>query len=256
MKHKTKLLALLMAAIMILTAVSLASCLPEDDPIETDTEEATTDPLQIEPEENPYITVSVSPVTVAVINNQPTLKQTLTATIQPATTENKEVDWTVAWADSTGVGDVTDYITVTPESNGSTNATVTCYKPFIEPGAGFLGADKKYENQAYIAKESVFFDFDIIQLTFNKEGIYTVIPVVADPIDAIGGITPPVDLPGELEWWQVVFALAMIILLILLLAPLWPYILKAILWVYDYIAKGVRAVARLIRDRKNKDKEE
>ena len=126
----------------------------------------------------------------------------------------------------------------------------------IEPGAGFLGADKKYENQAYIASESVFFDFDIIQLTFNKEGIYTVIPVVADPIDAIGGITPPVDLPGELEWWQVVFALAMIVLLILVLAPLWPYILKAILWVYDYIAKGVRAVARLIRDRKNNDKEE
>ena len=126
----------------------------------------------------------------------------------------------------------------------------------IEPGAGFLGADKKYENQAYIASESVFFDFDIIQLTFNKKGVYTVIPVVADPIDAIGGITPPVDLPGELEWWQVVFALTMIVLLILLLAPLWPYILKAILWVYDYIAKGVRAVARLIRDRKNNDKEE
>ncbi len=128
----------------------------------------------------------------------------------------------------------------------------------IEPGAGFLGADKKYENQAYIASESVFFDFDIIQLTFNKEGIYTVIPVVADPIDAIGGITPPVDLPGELEWWQVVFALAMIVLLILLLAPLWPYILKAILWVYDYIARGVRAMARLIKERKSKntDKEE
>ena len=126
----------------------------------------------------------------------------------------------------------------------------------IEPGAGFLGSDKKYENQAYIASESVFFDFDIIQLTFNKEGIYTVIPVVADPIDAIGDITPPVDLPGELEWWQIVFALAMILLLILVLAPLWPYILKAILWVYDYIAKGVKAVANLIRNRKNNRREE
>ncbi len=130
MKHKTKLLAGLLAVVMILTAVSLASCIPEDDPLDTDTEEVTNDPLRIEPEENPYITVSVSPVTVAVTNNQPTLKQTLTATIQPATTENKEVDWTVAWADSTGVGDVTDYITVTPENDGSTNATVTCYKPF------------------------------------------------------------------------------------------------------------------------------
>lgn len=130
MKHKTKLLAGLMAAVMILTAVSLASCIPEDEPIGTDTEEVTTEPLQIETEENPYITVSVSPVTVSVINNQPTLKQTLTATIKPATTANKEVDWTVAWADNTGVGDVTDYITVTPESDGSTNAIVTCYKPF------------------------------------------------------------------------------------------------------------------------------
>ncbi len=130
MKHKTKLLAGIMAAVMILTAVSLASCIPEDDPLDTNTEEVTTDPLRIEPEENPYITVSVSPVTVSVTNNKTTLKQTLTATIQPATVANKEVDWTVAWADSTGVGDVTDYITVTPESDGSTNAIVTCYKPF------------------------------------------------------------------------------------------------------------------------------
>lgn len=126
----------------------------------------------------------------------------------------------------------------------------------IEPGAGFLGADKKYEDQAYIAKESVFFDFDIIQLTFNKEGIYTVIPVVADPIDAIGSITPPVDLPGELEWYQILFALAMLVLLILLLAPIWPYVIKVILGVFDYIAKGVKGVIKLFRDRRNSGKEE
>ncbi len=134
MKHKTKLLALLMAAVMILTAVSLASCDPGDLLSDTEAEVSTapepSDPLNIEPEEHPFITVSVSPVTLSVTNNKTTLKQTLTATIQPATTENKEVDWTVAWADSSGVGDVTDYITVTPESDGSTNATVTCYKPF------------------------------------------------------------------------------------------------------------------------------
>ncbi|MBQ1982807.1 MAG: hypothetical protein II229_06265, partial [Clostridia bacterium] len=118
MKHKTKLLAGLMAAVMLFTAVSLASCDPGD--LFSDTKAETTasetaESLHIEPEKSPFITVSVSPVTVTVTNNQPTLKQTLTATIQPATTENKEVDWTVAWADSTGVGDVTDYITVTPE---------------------------------------------------------------------------------------------------------------------------------------------
>ncbi|MBO5512205.1 MAG: hypothetical protein J6J01_04110 [Oscillospiraceae bacterium] len=133
MKHKTKLLAMAMTAVILFTAVSLASCDPGD--LFSDTEAETTasetaESLHIEPEKSPFITVSVSPVTVAVTNNQPTLKQTLTATIKPATTANKEVDWTVAWADSTGVGDVTDYITVTPESDGSTNATVTCYKPF------------------------------------------------------------------------------------------------------------------------------
>ena len=134
MKHKTKLLSLLMAAVMVLTAVSLASCDPGDLFSDTEAEGMTTsepsDPLNIEPEMSPFITVSVSPMTVSVTNNKTTLKQTLVATIQPATTENKEVDWTVAWADNTGAGDVSDYITVTPESDGSTTATVTCYQPF------------------------------------------------------------------------------------------------------------------------------
>ena len=129
----------------------------------------------------------------------------------------------------------------------------------IEPDAGFWGGDKKYEGQAYIAQESVFFDFDIIQLTFNKDGIYTVIPVVADPIDVVNDITTPLIVGDEIEWWKVVFALIMVVLLIVLLAPVWPYILQAILYVYDYIAKGVRAVARLIRKRKDEsdqDKED
>ena len=134
MKHKTKLLAMAMAAVMLFTAVSLASCDPGDLFSDTEAEDTTAsetaESLHIQPEMSPYITVSVSPVTVSVTNSKTTLKQTLVATIQPATTENKEVDWTVAWADSSGVGDVTDYITVTPESDGSTTATVTCYQPF------------------------------------------------------------------------------------------------------------------------------
>ena len=134
MKHKTKLLAMAMAAVMLFTAVSLASCDLGDSFSDTEAEDTTAsetaESLHIQPEMSPFITVSVSPVTVSVTNNKTTLKQTLVATIQPATTENKEVDWTVAWADSTGAGDVSDYITVTPESDGSTTATVTCYQPF------------------------------------------------------------------------------------------------------------------------------
>ena len=45
----------------------------------------------------------------------------------------------------------------------------------------------------------MFANFDIITLTFSKEGKYTVIPVVHDPIDIIGDITPP---PETSTWWE------------------------------------------------------
>lgn len=48
---------------------------------------------------------------------------------------------------------------------------------------------------AYVAQENVFLNFDIIQLTFNKDGTYTVIPVVASPIDIIPSVTPPAEDP-------------------------------------------------------------
>ena len=42
----------------------------------------------------------------------------------------------------------------------------------VELGKGFLGSDKMTGGQAYRAWESVFFDFDIIQLTFNRDGVF------------------------------------------------------------------------------------
>ena len=42
---------------------------------------------------------------------------------------------------------------------------------------------------AYVAQENVFLKFDIIQLTFNADGVYTVI------IDIIPSVTPPAEDP-------------------------------------------------------------
>ena len=125
----------------------------------------------------------------------------------------------------------------------------------IEPKAGFMWSDKHYEGQAYIAQESVFFDFDIIQLTFNQEGVYTVIPVVSSPIDVVNDITPPVNMPGEMDWWQIILALILITFLIVLLAPVIPYILQGILWVCGQISRGFKALIGVFR-KQNKDKEE
>lgn len=54
----------------------------------------------------------------------------INATVYPSTALNKAVDWTVKWLDSEATGTVTDYVTVTPKSDGSTTATVTCKKAF------------------------------------------------------------------------------------------------------------------------------
>ena len=43
----------------------------------------------------------------------------------------------------------------------------------------------------YVAQETVFLNFDIISLTFRKNGVDTVIACVSDPIDIINGFDPP-----------------------------------------------------------------
>lgn len=54
------------------------------------------------------------------------------AYVTPDDAANKEVDFSVAWgnAPTHGSEDVTNYLTVTPDSDGSTTATVSCKKSF------------------------------------------------------------------------------------------------------------------------------
>ena len=101
----------------------------------------------------------------------------------------------------------------------------------MQLGEGFLWSDKHITGEAYIAQESVFLDFDIIQLTFNKEGEYTVIPVVSSPIDIVDGITPPVDMPEEMSTLEAIVALILLVLLVILLWPLLPLIIKGVMWI-------------------------
>lgn len=60
----------------------------------------------------------------------------LTATIKPETAVNQEVDWSIAWKNSSSSfasgKTVTNYITVTPETDGSLSANLICYQPFGE----------------------------------------------------------------------------------------------------------------------------
>ena len=61
---------------------------------------------------------------------------TVQATIEPFDADNKAVDWSVSFVNSESTWakgkTVTDYVTVTPESDGSLTATVKCLKAFGE----------------------------------------------------------------------------------------------------------------------------
>lgn len=92
----------------------------------------------------------------------------------------------------------------------------------VELGKGFLGSDKMTGGQAYRAWESVFFNFDIIQLTFNRDGVYTVIPVVSSPIDIVNAITTPVQFK-ESDWWEILLAIILLVVLLIALFPVLPY---------------------------------
>ena len=115
--------------------------------------------------------------------------------------------------------------------------------------------DKHTSGQVYRAWESVFFDFDIIQLTFNRDGVYTVIPVVSSPMDIVNAITPPVQMPSEWEWWQIMLAIVLIVLLIIILFPILPYILKFLFWLICLPFRAIAALFRGIDNRRKKKAE-
>lgn len=54
----------------------------------------------------------------------------LQATVLPEDATNKAVDWTAVWADGSDSSDLSEYLTVTPESDGSNIVSVKCFKPF------------------------------------------------------------------------------------------------------------------------------
>ena len=118
---------------------------------------------------------------------------------------------------------------------------------------------KQYGKDTFVVRESVFLNFDIIELTFSKEGKYTVIPVVSSPIDIYNDIT----LPEVEDPWAWLKTLLAIVLLVLLFVFLWvtgllPFVLKAIGWIillpFRIIAWIVNAITKTVKNRNDKEK--
>lgn len=110
----------------------------------------------------------------------------------------------------------------------------------------------------YVAQQSLFLNFDIISLKFeDKNGAVYVIPVIADPINVIAGLTAPTDIIEE-PWWRILVILLTVIIIILaimfLSGPLsvvfnllWSgvkFILKILLWIIKLPFKAISGLVR------------
>lgn len=113
--------------------------------------------------------------------------------------------------------------------------------------------NKTGDSNAYFMQQTVNLDFDVIDVTFAKGNVSTVIPVVAAPVDNIPDGTPPVyteDDKPDMDWLKWLFAALALIIVLIILAPLLPYVFKFLLWLLMLPAKFVVWIINLFK-RKN-----
>ena len=140
----------------------------------------------------------------------------------------------------------------------STYYTSRAYFDNTDAFHGLGGSKNLTACNGYVAQQKVYLNFDVISLTYEDiNGNKTIIPVVADPINIIAGLTAPTDIIDE-PWWKFIVILLTIIIIILavmfLSGPLSvvfnlilsgvKFILKILLWIIKLPFKLVGALRR------------
>ena len=147
MTKKTKILAGILVTVLLAGATTTVVCLSRDK------EPTSQGQVSVQPsdsadnvtDENGKVLsegVNVMPARMtfrnarAITNASDYDSVTIQATIKPDNATNKSVSWSVAFVNPTSAWatgkNVTDYITVTPQSEGSNIATIDCLRPFGE----------------------------------------------------------------------------------------------------------------------------
>ena len=90
--------------------------------------------MQVTPSGNDNGLISLA--SVSTLNEDGQTVQQITATVTPSDALNAIVDWSIAWGETQGSwgsgaqGDISDYLTITPTSDGALTADVECLAPF------------------------------------------------------------------------------------------------------------------------------
>ena len=118
-----------------------------------------------------------------------------------------------------------------------------CAPAFTSAGSNMVSCD------TYVAQQTVFFDFDIIELTFNQDGNYRVIPVVSSPIDIVNEFQPPPEeeLFGNTSaFWMIVMAIILIVILIIVGQPALNLLVQVVIWIVRLPVRLIQAIIDLI----------
>ena len=117
---------------------------------------------------------------------------------------------------------------------------------------------RHYEHEdtnAYLCQMWVQLDFDIIDLTFTKDNVDTIIPVVMSPMDIAADGTPPlVTTKDGLSWWQILLAVLALILIIWLLFKFAPVIVYAVGKVIALPFKAISSASKKAKEKKRENK--
>lgn len=121
-----------------------------------------------------------------------------------------------------------------------------------------LGTQFGYEyvdTNAYFMQMWVQLDFDIIDLTFTKDNVSTVIPVIMSPMDIAADGTPPLitTLDGGLEWWQILLGIIALIFIVWLLIKFLPWIIYGLI---KLVCLPFKAISKATKGRKEKKRKE
>lgn len=129
----------------------------------------------IEPTENPVSDENIAPValkmsksfTTYAANGQQTVSKVITATVMPVDAPDKSVDWSIKWCTPIEGKDISEYLTLTPESDGSLTATITALKGF-EGGSAYVTATTRVGG--FTATCLIMYDGKPESLSFTHNG--------------------------------------------------------------------------------------
>ena len=120
-----------------------------------------------------------------------------------------------------------------------------------------LGAGSSLSDvDGYVARQTVFLDFTMIHLKFQKDGTETVIPVAQNPMDIWNATDAPIETTGDFDWkaflkllGTIVLGIVGLILLVWILSMIFPALLSLLGGIFKLLWTIISAPFKWLGDK-------